>query len=174
MGSDKAMVHIQGGPLWSRQLNLLGKLGQQQRWISARIAPAWCPQGVEIVLDSPPACGPVSGIRACLDRLSTTHLVVLGIDMPRMNLEHLRKLMSFASPGRSVIPKNGDYFEPLCAVYAQSAAPFALAAVAAADCSLQRLVQQLVGKGLATPYPLSIVERPLYLNLNTPQDLKAL
>ena len=174
MGTEKAMLRIGGEALWRRQLNLLAKLSPERLWISARTAPAWCPAGVEVVLDLPPARGPLSGICACLERLPTTHLVVLGIDLPRMDLDHLMRLMKLVCPDRSVLPRNGDYFEPLCAIYAQSAAPLASEVMATGDGSLQSLARQLVDQNLAIAYPLPANERPLYLNLNTPDDLNLL
>jgi len=126
---------------------------------------------MEVILDTPPARGPLSGICACLSRLNTTHLVVLGIDLPRMNLEHLHMLLSLATSGRSLFPLNRNYFEPLCAIYAKSAAPFASAN---SDGSLQHLAQQLLREDLAITHPLSVEEQSLYFNLNTAEDLKTL
>jgi molybdopterin-guanine dinucleotide biosynthesis protein A len=171
MGSDKATLRPAGEPLWSRQLNLLRYLAPRHIWISARTLPAWCPTGIETVLDTPPSRGPLSGICACLERLETTHLFVLAVDMPRMTVEHLRKLWSLAQAGRSLIPMNADYFEPLCAIYSKSAAPFAAGSVAGPDHSLQRLARSLIEQKLATPYLLSPEEQSFYRNLNRPEDL---
>ena len=123
------------------------------------------------MLDAPPSRGPLSGICACLERLATTHLIVLAIDMPRMTVEHLRKQGAKVRPGRSLIPMTGDSFEPLCAIYSKSAARFAAAALSGDDLSLQRLARCLVREELASSYPLAPEEESLYLNLNRPEDV---
>jgi molybdenum cofactor guanylyltransferase len=171
MGSDKAELCAAGEPLWAKQLKLLRALSPRQTWISARNVPRWCPAGVEVVLDTPPSRGPLSGLCACLDRLGTTHLIVLAVDLPRMSAEHLHKLIAIVQAGRSLIPMNGGYFEPLCAIYCKSGAPVAAAGLAANDLSLQDLVRALMREGLANSYELSPEERSLYLNLNRPEDL---
>jgi molybdopterin-guanine dinucleotide biosynthesis protein A len=172
MGSDKALLPCSTGePLWSRQLNLLGSLDPRFTWISARAVPAWCPAGIEVVHDDVPSRGPLSGLCACLARLETTHLLALAIDMPRMTTEHLRKLGALAQAGHSLIPMNGDHFEPLCAIYSKSSNSVAAGLLGRSDDSLQTLAKRLVEQKLARPYCLSAFEKSLYLNVNRREDL---
>jgi len=175
MGFDKALLPCSTEePLWSRQLNLLRTLQAQYSWISARSVPAWCPTGIEVILDVPPSRGPLSGICACLGRLETTHLVALAVDMPRMTIEHLHRLREFAQAGRSVIPVNDDHFEPLCAVYCKSCESLAAEFLSSSDSSLQTFAERLVDENLATPYSLSADEKSLYFNVNRPEDFSRL
>jgi len=102
------------------------------------------------------------------------HLVVLAIDMPRMTAEHLLKLLNRVQPGRGLIPMNGNYFEPTCAIYSRSAAPFAAEALAKPGASLQRFCRKLVAENVADAYPVKPEERPFYYNLNHPEDFNAL
>jgi len=174
MGSDKALLCPTGEPLWARQLNLLRELSPRQLWVSARTAPIWCPTGVEIVLDSAPSCGPLSGICACLNRLQTTHLIVLAIDLPRMTADHLRRLLGMVYPTQSLIPFNGNFFEALCGIYCKTATPFAANALISPHKSLQGLAQLLLQEKLGSAYTLSTEELVLYMNLNRPEDLATL
>src|SRR5262245_41494556 len=89
MGVDKAMLTIRGETLWRRQLSVLRDVKPHALWISARVKPAWCPADVGVVLDEPPSCGPVSGLLAAFACLSTSHLLVLAVDLPNMTSEHL-------------------------------------------------------------------------------------
>jgi len=172
MGFDKATLNIGGEPLWQRQLRVLCELSPATLWISARARPAWCPSEVEVVLDESPLNAPLSGLAAGLRRLQTSHLLVLAIDLPRISAEHLRKLCDLARPGSGVIPLNGDYFEPLCAIYPVEAGASAQAALISDDVSLQHFGKTLLRKSLAQTYALTAEERPLYLNLNAPSDLQ--
>jgi molybdenum cofactor guanylyltransferase len=174
MGTDKATLRLEGEPLWQRQINRLQELKPNALWISARERPSWCPPNIETVLDDSPSRGPLSGLTASLDRLQTSHLLVLAIDLPRMTVEQLRKLCALAEPGRGVIPFNGEIFEPLCAIYPIEAAAAVRAALSGAELSLQRLAQTLVREHRAVPYPLSEREKELFQNVNTPADLSRL
>src|SRR4051812_21179248 len=173
MGADKAMLEIDGQPLWGRQIDLLGKLRPQTLWISARERPAWCPPEIEAVLDVPPSRGPLTGLAASLARLQTTHLLSLAIDLPQMTVEELRKLWVLAQPGCGVIPANDDYLEPLCAIYPAEAGGHMKERVSGPDASLQTFSKGLLALNLLKTYPLTDSEKPLFLNMNSPADLRA-
>lgn len=173
MGVDKATLLISGEPLWQRQLRVLSDLRPSAVWVSARTVPPWRPPEIEVVTDTPPSRGPLSGVAAGLRRLQTSHLLVLAIDLPQMTAEHLRKLWSMARPGIGVVPLHGDYLEPLCAIYPAEAVVAAEKALKSNDVSLQHFAQNLLRQSQAQIYDLPSEERPLYLNLNTPSDLPA-
>jgi molybdenum cofactor guanylyltransferase len=173
MGRDKATLVFEGEPLWSRQFRILHEIKPQALWLSAQTRPDWSPAGVEVITDKAPSRGPLSGLGAALDRLLTTHLLVLAVDLPRMTAEHLRKLCALARPGCGVVPRNGDYFEPLCAVYPVEARGDARLALAGKDVSMQAFVRNLLGQSRMKLYPVPANESSLYCNVNTPEDLAA-
>ena len=174
MGRDKAEVTFSGTPLWSHQLKTLCALKPERILISARIRPAWCAPEIEAVLDQPPSFGPLSGLVAVLKQMQTTHLLVLAIDLPRMTVTHLWTLWRMAKPGTGVIPQNGDFFEPLCAIYPSEAAGIAQRNLSNREFSLQTLAQNLSRQNRAHAYRLTDTEQPFYRNVNTPQDLACL
>lgn len=171
MGRDKAAMLFEGQPLWQRQLATLRGIAPAQLWLSAPAKPAWSPLELETIFDARPARGPLSGLVAGLERLQTSHLLALAIDVPRISPGHLRALWSRAEAGKGVVPVNGDYFEPLCAVYPIEAAPLARQALLAGSASLQLLARELIRQSRARPYVLSQAERLLYANLNCPADI---
>ena len=171
MGTEKATMLVAGGPLWKRQLRVLQELQPAELWVSARAALPWCPPGIEVVLDKIPGRGPLSGVAAGLRRLQTSHLLVLAVDLPQMTSGHLSKLWGMARPGQGVIPRQGDYFEPLCAIYPVAAAGAAESALGGNNVSLQSFAELLLGKAQAVVYDLTLAEQPLYLNMNTPADV---
>ena len=171
LGTDKAALALAGVPLWKRQLRLLSRLEPEALWISARTRPAWCPPAVEVILDVPPSRGPLSGVAAALLRLQTSHLLALAVDMPRMSLKFLEKLVAMSGDGCGVIPENDELFEPLCAIYPIQAAAAAAQAVTQRDVSMQNFARLLCGQDLLRTYNLSESERPHFLNVNTPDDL---
>jgi molybdopterin-guanine dinucleotide biosynthesis protein A len=171
MGADKATLLVGGKPLWQHQLQTLSAMRPVALWVSARDVLPWCPPRIEIVADKTPSRGPLSGVAAALGRLQTSHLLVFAVDLPQMTTEHLRKLWGLASPGMGVIPLNGGYFEPLCAIYPVEAAAGAEAALNSSDVSLQNFAQTLRHHSQAHVYQLTSEEQPLYRNMNTPFDL---
>jgi len=174
MGRDKATLVLEGEPLWVRQLSLLRDLKPAALWVSARTAPAWLPPDTELILDAPPSRGPLSGIAAALDRMHSSHLLALAVDLPRMTPEHLRKIAGMANPARGVIPRNQDRLEPLAAIYPKQAVSPAQSALASQDSSMRSFAGELLRLELLRDYVLSSEERGLYRNLNTREDLESL
>jgi molybdopterin-guanine dinucleotide biosynthesis protein A len=172
MGSDKATLLVAGGPLWLRQLNVLRNLQPDKILISSRVRPTWAPDDIEVVIDDQPSQGPLSGLTAALRHLHTTHLLALAIDLPNMTTEHLLKLWRLALPGTGVIPQQGNYYEPLAAIYPAAALPLAEYALATAQLSLQSLAQNLLERNSACLYSINENDRHLYQNINSPDDLK--
>ena len=171
MGRDKATLVWHGQPLWIRQLELLRRLRLERIWISARQTPAWAPADVQAILDVPPSRGPLSGIAAALARLTTTHLLVLAVDLPNMTAEHMQSLLARARPARGIVPENGKLLEPLCAVYPKEAAPIAAAALSGTDRSMKSFARELLSADLLDKYDVQGEGAALYLNLNAPNDL---
>jgi molybdopterin-guanine dinucleotide biosynthesis protein A len=173
MGCDKATLQFEGRALWQRQLGLLRELEPAEIWLSARTVPAYASESLRIILDEPPSRGPVSGIAAALKLLETSHLLVLAVDLPRMSSEFLQALWQDVRPKCGVVPWNGDYYEPVCALYPREAAAFVAESIASNEISLQKIVRALLARKLMVCRELLPTELPLFQNLNRPEDLKA-
>jgi molybdopterin-guanine dinucleotide biosynthesis protein A len=172
MGADKATLIYAGEPLWARQLATLKKLSPDKIFVSARTKPAWCPAEIEIVLDEPPARGPLGGLVAALKKCRTTHLLALAVDLPQMNADCLRKLFAAAGDGFGAVIK-GNFYEPLCAVYPANAEVLTLFAdhASSGNQALQPLVEILVAKNYLRVLPRSEFDAKLFANWNTPDAL---
>jgi molybdopterin-guanine dinucleotide biosynthesis protein A len=133
MGRDKATVVFRGQPLWERQIELLRSLQPEKIFVSVRTEPSWLPADTELLLDAPPSRGPLSGLTMALERIETSHLVVLAIDMPFMTNEQMQALWRLATVGCGVLPMIGDRAEPLAAIYPRGASPDFLAALSGGD-----------------------------------------
>jgi len=171
MGRDKALLQVAGEPLWSRQLRLLGELQPDRISISCRSTPGWCPRGIDVIEDEMPSRGPLSGLTRSLAMLKTSHLLVLAIDLPRMDSTVLREIWNAAGQGCGVVPVGEDYFEPLCAVYPVEALQRAREALEAGNLSLQNLAGALVREKRVAPWRIPAAFRPAFLNVNEPSDL---
>jgi molybdopterin-guanine dinucleotide biosynthesis protein A len=173
MGHDKATLTLNGEPLWSRQIRILRELHPAQLMISARNKPDWSPDGIEVILDGPPSHGPLSGLVAAFERIQTSHLLVLAVDLPQVTSAHLQKLWTLAEPGIGIIPQNEESVEPLCAIYPVECAGVARDALSKGeDVSLGGIIRTLAAQNRVCFYGVTQVESPLYQNINTPEQWK--
>jgi molybdenum cofactor guanylyltransferase len=171
MGEDKATLLFRERPLWQNQFTILRQLAPEVILVSARTDPAWRPTDAEFVGDAPPSRGPLSGIAAVISRSTSEHLLVLGIDMPFMSADYLRKLFDRVGSGRGAVPIIDDRAEPLAAIYPRSANVDFTNALAGENFSLQPLVARLIAAGKLESVKVSDEERALFRNLNEPGDL---
>lgn len=171
MGQDKAMLLFRGEPLWKIQLDLLRQLNPTEIFVSAQMEPSWRPADIEFVPDEGISRGPLSGIAATLWRMTTDHLIVLGVDMPFVAGKYLRKLCDQIEFGRGMVPIIEDRAEPLAAVYPRDASPEFASALSSVDFSLQPVIRKLIGLGKVRPIEVTAEERSLFRNLNEPRDL---
>jgi molybdenum cofactor guanylyltransferase len=174
MGRDKATLLFRGKPLWQIQLELLRKLEPTEIFVSARADPVWRPAGVQFVADGPPSRGPMSGLAASLAKVHAKHLLALAVDMPFITEEYLKLLYSRIEPGRGVIARTEDRFEPLAAIYPQEALAEVQRTLTGTDFSLQAMANRLVAGGKLRVISVTTQEREFFLNMNDPSDLATL
>jgi molybdopterin-guanine dinucleotide biosynthesis protein A len=171
MGTDKATILFRGKTLWQIQLELLGKLGPSEIFVSARTDPSWRPGDVQFVADVPPSRGPLSGLAASMATMRTAHLLALAIDMPFMTENFLRYLCDQIEPRVGVVPKIDNRGEPLAAIYPREAETDFRNALVGADFSLQSLVPCLIAAGKLRELAVTGQERKLFTNVNELSDL---
>ena len=171
MCKEKATIVFRGEALWQRQLETLKNLYPEKIFISSRIKPEWMPIGAESLLDEPPSHGPLSGLTRALDRMQTSHLVVLAVDMPFMTGDEMRLLRDFAREGCGVVPMIDQRAEPLAAIYPREALSDFVAALASREFSLQTLVRTLAQSKKVQLFDVPKEKRNLYRSVNEPADL---
>jgi molybdenum cofactor guanylyltransferase len=173
MGKDKATLRFRGKPLWQIQLELLRKLEPIEIFVSARIDPAWRPADVQFVADVPPSRGPMSGLAVSLAQIRTQHLLALAVDMPVMTQKYLTFLCSQIEPGRGVMARIDDRFEPLAAIYPQEALSNIQSALSGTDFSLQTVASCLAAAGKLKVIPVAENQKKFFVNLNELVDLQS-
>ncbi|MFO1488033.1 MAG: molybdenum cofactor guanylyltransferase [Verrucomicrobiota bacterium] len=176
MGVDKATLPCGDGmPLWRRQWALFDALKPAARIISGREKPCWCPPEIEVVCDESPSRGPLSGLHALFKSASTTHLLVLAVDLPCMTADHLVWLRDHVTPACGVMPWVNGGLEPLCAIYPATRAVAEMAArqLAGENFSLRTFAGGLISQGLLRKVSVPSGEWRLYQNTNTPGEFAA-
>ncbi|RQW85475.1 MAG: formate dehydrogenase accessory sulfurtransferase FdhD [Geobacter sp.] len=76
-----------------------------------------------MIPDEFPGLGSLAGIHAGLNHSSTEHIFVVACDMPYLNSELIRQMVSKSQGFDVVIPESDSGFEPLHAIYAKSCLP---------------------------------------------------
>ena len=172
MRRDKALLPLPGSDLllWQRQLGVLEALQPEEIFWSGPVRPG-VPGHIEVVPDAIENSGPLAGISACLDRLQSDLLVILAVDLPRMNADFLRGLLAKCSPGCGAVARRGDFFEPLAAVYPKAIAMLAEEQLKAGRLAMQDLIRQAVKSGMLQVASLEDRDFSLFQNLNEPHDL---
>lgn len=177
MGSDKALLGVEGRPLWQRQSDVLREAGATEVFLSARTDQLWAEDPAvrarfdAIVRDAKPDCGPLGGIVAALERASSFHLAVLAIDLPAMDAAWFRHMATVAAEGKGeagvgVVGRRAGYFEPLAALYPKDMYEAALGALTTGDYSLQRLIAGGVSRGLFREMEIDSAEGGRFVNWN--------
>jgi len=173
MGRDKALLEVEGVPLWQRQHDVLSAAGAAEIFLSARSDQSWVrdAKGFAAVLhDAMPGCGPIVGLTAGLERATQPFLAVLAIDLPNITAEWFRSLVAEAMPGVGVVGRRGEIFEPLAALYPLEVRWLAWEAVARGEYSLQRLVASAVKEGLLRIREIKSSEAKIFANWNRESD----
>ncbi len=172
MGRDKGGVHIDGQLLWQRQLATLRATGPCELFISGKPDGPYAGAGVELLGDDFPGLGPLAGLEAALRRANHPLVLILAIDLPAMTAVFLSALVGEATASATgCVPHDGEWFEPLAAVYPRACLPLVQQCLRDADRSMQRFVRLAAGQGFIDVRGLDENERALFKNINLPDDL---
>lgn len=171
MGRDKALLEINGQPLWRRQLSILEELEPREIFIAGPPREEW--RAHIVIADARSETGPLGGLVSALRQSSTSHLLVLAVDLPKMTGSYLRALLDSCAQDIGVVPR-ADRFEPLAAIYPKISLPIAEESLQSGDYSAQKFAALCVAERLVRPLKIEPREQPLFVNVNTPDDLLAL
>ncbi len=130
--------------------------------------------GLHIVRDIYPGLGPLGGIHAGLKAAGTEYIFVTGCDMPFVRAELMACLLPHARGYDVVIPRDGEYVEPLFAVYGKGC-------VEPIENMLKEKKRQI--KGFFPKVRVKYIDRKemeqcagsanCFINVNTPEELAA-
>jgi len=124
-----------------------------------------------MVPDEFPGLGSLAGIHAGLKHSKTEHIFVVACDMPYLNSELMRQMISKAQEADVVIPESDGGFEPLHAVYSKNCLPGMEEAlkggkIKIVDCLDWNKVTVLTREQISAVDP----EFQSFKNINTPEE----
>jgi len=122
MGEDKRFLLVGGQPLYARSLAILRSIFQEVRIVIAQDSPALSAD-VPVLRDHVPNCGTLGGIYTGLKESETAHIFVVACDMPFLNSDVIRYLVSLKSQADAVIVRLSQGVQPTHAVYSRQYLP---------------------------------------------------
>jgi molybdopterin-guanine dinucleotide biosynthesis protein A len=118
MGQDKALAPFMGSTLIEYILQQLEGFGDEQIIISNK-SKDYKRFGIPVFQDIFPDTGALGGIYSGIFHASFEHSLILGCDMPFINLKFLKYIIKLALDFDAVIPrlKNEGFIEPFRSIY---------------------------------------------------------
>ncbi|MDY6794042.1 MAG: molybdenum cofactor guanylyltransferase [Actinomycetota bacterium] len=175
LGTDKTYIHIGGKPvLESISENLLTIFPSVLLVVKSRNFPYVDPgPGVSVVSDVIPGKGPLGGIYTALEYSTAPYVFVMACDMPYPSLDLIEGMLDEVKGREAVVPRRGDYIEPLFAVYARSTREKIRPRLEEDRLKIQDFIDELDVRYLdedeiATCDPCF----RSFFNINTPEDLR--
>ena len=174
MGADKAFVVLHGRTLLEHALNLARTLTPDVTIVGA--APKFQRFG-PVVEDVFPGCGPLGGIHAALRSSRADLNLMLAVDVPFLPVELLGRLVARAESNpemMAIVPRTGQGWQPLCAVYRRAFADAAEAAIRAGNYKIDALFTSVRVKAVEEAELAEWGVSPqVFCNVNTQQELAA-
>lgn len=115
LGRDKTFLELEGRTLMARTLDVLAQLTGDLVIVTS-MAPHLFPPSARVVADRYVGAGVLAGVHAGLLAAREELALVVACDMPFLNLDLLRYIISLARDADVVVPRWTDV-EPLHAVY---------------------------------------------------------
>ncbi len=182
MGRDKAAVLLEGRPLLEHMLEKIHSLGLRARVAGLRQT---VPNvAAEIIRDAHPDCGPLSGIETALAESEAEHVLVLGVDLPLLEVDFLAQMLARAQNTCAIatVPRVSGEPQPLCGVYRRQMLAAVRMALAEGTYKAMHAVERSASLGAMDLFDAETLlatgawhsRLPVYLqfmNCNAPEDV---
>lgn len=177
LGMDKTTLSVGGEAVLERILRVLTEIfpstllvGQEGNHRLGKFTGA----KVRAVRDILPGMGPLGGIYTALEYSATPYVFVMACDMPYPNPQLIRRLLAEAPGWEAVVPRRGEYIEPLFAVYAREIRGRMERRLRGGHLKIHEFTDELRVRYLEEEEiaPLDPGFRSFF-NINTPQDLES-
>jgi len=170
MGKDKAFLALGGLTLLDRALGVARAVAENVAIIGD--AAKFAVHG-PVIEDVYRDRGPLGGIHAALSATSTELNLILGVDLPFVNADFLRFLLSLAKrcDAAVTVPSTDGRYEPLCAVYRREFVGVAEAALKSGRNKIDALYDSVsIRKVNADEIIAHGFSVDMFRNLNAPAD----
>jgi molybdopterin-guanine dinucleotide biosynthesis protein A len=172
MGKDKAFLEFKGRILLARALELAVGVTEEVRIVGDPRKFAAFGRAIE---DLYRERGPLGGIHAALKSSSTDLNLMLAVDLPFVQPNFLKYLISIARETKAlaIVPRASDGLQPLCAVYRREFGQAAEQSLAQGKNKIDALFANVETR-IIEPDELSHAgfTSQMFRNLNTPEEFE--
>lgn len=170
MGRNKALLRINGEPLWQRQLRVLKEAGADPVHLVQARGQRALTRG--ILRDTVRNAGPLAGLHAALAQCRSGHLAVVAVDLPYIEPAWFARLAKLCASGIGAVSRTRNGYEPLAAIYPCETLPEVEARLSGKKFALQALIKALVHSRRMRVLSLKNTECRQLANWNTPGDVQ--
>ncbi len=174
MGQDKRFLRVRGECVFDRTLALLMDTFAETIVVLAEPINSLDVRSCRVVYDAIPNTGSLGGLYTGLLEASQPKIFAVACDMPFLNAEVIRFMLSYDSAADVVAANLSGRFQPMHAVYSKRCVPFLRAMAEGQDLKLQKLFRReelrVAVLGANDFSSLSSGLRS-FQNINTPEDL---
>jgi molybdopterin-guanine dinucleotide biosynthesis protein A len=172
MGTDKAFLPIAGKPMIEHVLRALRSVTDQVIIVTNN-PEAYISYGVRVVRDAVDKRGPLTGVYTGLFHSREEVNFVVACDMPFLNAGLISHMAKLAGEYDVVLPKIGEFVEPLHAVYRRGLLPLIEERIKRDARQIKKLFDE-VRVRYVTESEIDCLDpkRLSFKNLNTPEEYK--
>lgn len=176
LGMDKTLLNINGCLVIDRILHILRGIFPLVLLVvqgdDSPLAAAVDPQ-VKVVADVVPGKGPLVGLYTALCGSPAPYVFVMACDMPYPSPVLIRHLLAQAPGREAVVPRRGEYIEPLFAVYSRDIGDRVRARIVEGNLKIHELIKELDVLYVEEDEIAACDSRfRSFFNINTPEDLE--
>ena len=180
LGRVKALEPFQGEPLISRVITRLSRVtddlvfvvNDQEQAADLPVSPASVAQPYKVVVDMYRDGGSLGGIFTGLSAANTQWAFVVACDMPFLNVDLVRHMLSLREANDAVVPVTDGYPEPTHAFYSKSCLPHMERRLQNNDLKIARFFDEVAVR-FVEEAEVREIDRDLlsFFNVNTQEDL---
>ncbi len=173
MGTDKAKLLLEGKPFIEWVLEKGQKLGIREVLLSGHD----CDRAdIPVISDRYPDRGPMGGIHACMEAMTTPYCLVLPVDVPQIPLELLESLLrnhenrrKYGNCPPAILLEHSERVESLIGIFSRAMAPVIEEEIREHACSILHVLELTGFETLYQNVNLWEVD-----NINTPEAYQLL
>jgi len=170
MGTLKPLIHYKGKPLINWVFDALYPICSDI--IIVANSGDFSALAASVYPDNYPENGPAAGIEAGLSQCQTDLALISSCDTPNLSTDFFKHLLQNHKGFDISIAAHDDINEPLIGVYSRSAQPVFRDAILSGDPHPPRIIRLCKWHEVSINSGLNFYRPDLFLNLNTPLDLK--
>jgi len=174
LGEEKGLASFNGKPLISYAINVLQPICGKLIISANNQIEEYKKYGYDVVQDEVKGIGPMGGILTCLKKSESRFNLILSCDTPFMSSAVFEYLLDSADYYQIVVPMHDGFIEPLCSIFATNVLWELQHSVESGNYKMHDFFKKTDFKAIDIIPELPFYSDDLFVNINTPKELKGL